>query len=79
MASARLDKISGPGTPVLTRLTISVSAKTPHLAATWCSVLGSKRILAASAAGTPVFSTHLSMVAPVPEAHLSFIEVKTWR
>ncbi len=74
MASASEHMISGAGMPVLTRLTMSVSAKTPHLAATWCRRPSSKSSLAVSAAGMPTLIMHLSMVAPVPDAHLSFIE-----
>ena len=76
MASASEHMISCDGMPHLTRLTMSVSANTPHLAATWCSL----RVVEAAAsttssAGMPTLMTHLSMVAPVPDAHLSFIEV----
>ena len=74
MASASEHMISREGMEALTRLTMSVSAKTPHLAATWCSLESSKRSRAASSAGMPTLMKHLSMVAPVPEAHLSFIE-----
>ena len=75
MASASEFMISSDGMPFLTRLTMSVSAKTPHLAATWCSFESSKPIFTTSSFGRPTLMTHLSMVAPVPEAHLSFIEV----
>ncbi len=75
IASASEHMISGDGMPDFTRLTMSVSAKTPHFAATWCSRDGSKVIAATSAAGIPTLIMHLSIVAPVPDAHLSFIEV----
>ena len=74
MASASEQSTSLAGMPLLTRFTMSVSAKTPHLAATWWSLLSSKWIWTTSAEGRPTLSMHLSMVAPVPEAHLSFIE-----
>jgi hypothetical protein len=74
MASARLHMISVEGIDAFTRLTMSVSANTPHLAATWWILLSSKRSTAASAAGMPTFRKHLSIVAPVPEAHLSFMD-----
>jgi hypothetical protein len=66
--------ISGAGMPDFTRLTMSVSAKTPHLAATWCSFDGSHGRLDTVSRGKPTLMRHLSIVAPVPEAHLSFIE-----
>ncbi len=75
IASASEFMISSDGMPFLTRLTMSVSANTPHLAATWCSFESSKPILTTSSLGRPTLMTHLSMVAPVPDAHLSFIEV----
>src|SRR3954466_3347744 len=75
IASASEFMISSDGMPLLTRFTISVSANTPHLAATWCSFESSKPILTTSSFGRPTLMTHLSMVAPVPDAHLSFIEV----
>ena len=74
MASASEQRISVEGMPDLTRLTMSVSAKTPHFAATWWSFDGSQASRPASSGGMPTFSMHLSMVAPVPEAHLSFID-----
>ncbi len=74
MASASEQAISSAGMPDLTRLTMSVSAKTPHLAATGCSFEPSKWSRAISLAGRPTLIMHLSMVAPVPEAHLSFME-----
>ncbi len=55
---------------------MSVSANTPHLAATWCSFVGVEvQRGATSSRGMPTLIMHLSMVAPVPDAHLSFIEV----
>ena len=75
IASASEFMISSDGMPFFTRLTMSVSANTPHLAATWCSFESSKPILTTSSFGRPTLMTHLSMVAPVPDAHLSFIEV----
>ncbi len=74
IASASEQSTSVAGMPLLTRFTMSVSAKTPHLAATWCSFESSKWICTTSAEGRPTLSMHLSMVAPVPDAHLSFIE-----
>ena len=74
MASASEHMISFDGIDALTRLTMSVSANTPHLAATWCSLLSSKCSFIASSDGMPTLMKHLSMVAPVPDAHLSFIE-----
>jgi hypothetical protein len=62
------------GMPLFTRLTMSVSAKTPHLAATWCSLRVVEVHLHALSGGRPTLIMHLSMVAPVPEAHLSFID-----
>jgi hypothetical protein len=53
---------------------MSVSANTPHLAATWCSFESSKWIVRTTSAGRPTLIMHLSMVAPVPDAHLSFID-----
>jgi hypothetical protein len=75
MASASEFMISLRGMPLFTRLTMSVSANTPHFAATWCSLVGSNTRPGTSSRGIATFSTHLSMVAPVPDAHLSFIEV----
>ena len=66
--------ISAEGIPDFTRLTMSVSAKTPHLAATWCSFDGSQGSFDTSSRGIPTLMRHLSIVAPVPDAHLSFIE-----
>jgi hypothetical protein len=74
MASASEQSTSVAGMPFFTRLTMSVSAKTPHLAATWWSLVSSKWICTTSAGGSPTLSMHLSMVAPVPDAHLSFID-----
>src|SRR3954447_24547691 len=74
IASASEHMISGDGIEAFTRLTMSVSAKTPHLAATWWSLLSSKCSFADSSFGMPTFMKHLSIVAPVPEAHLSFID-----
>ncbi len=42
MASASEHRTSLFGIPDFTRLTMSVSANTPHLAATWCSFESSK-------------------------------------
>ena len=53
---------------------MSVSANTPHFAATWWSFESSKWSFADSSRGMPTLSKHLSIVAPVPDAHLSFIE-----
>ncbi len=61
--------------PLFTRFTMSVSANTPHFAATWCSLVGSNLRFGTSSRGMPTLSTHLSIVAPVPDAHLSFIDV----
>jgi len=44
IASASEFMISIDGMPLFTRLTMSVSAKTPHLAATWCSLESSNPI-----------------------------------
>src|SRR3954466_6852300 len=74
MASASEHMISIEGIEAFTRFTMSVSANTPHLAATWCSLLSSKRSFIASSDGMPTLMKHLSMVAPVPDAHLSFID-----
>src|SRR4030095_14440277 len=74
IASASEQRISFDGMPDLTRLTMSVSAKTPHLAATWCSFDGSHGRGQPSAGSMPALIMHLSIVAPVPDAHLSFIE-----
>src|SRR3569832_1405217 len=74
MASASEHMISTDGIEDFTRLTMSVSANTPHFAATWCSLLSSKRSFMASSDGMPTLMKHLSMVAPVPDAHLSFID-----
>jgi len=74
IASASEHMISSDGIPVLTRFTMSVSAKTPHLAATWWRWASSKWSLRVSSDGMPTLIMHLSIVAPVPEAHLSFIE-----
>ena len=73
IASASEQSTSVAGMPLLTRFTMSVSAKTPHFAATWCSFESSKWIFTTSSAGRPTLSMHLSMVAPVPDAHLSFM------
>ncbi len=75
IASASEFMISGDGMPDFTRLTTSVSAKTPHLLATWWSFVSSKTICWTSVAAMPTLIMHLSIVAPVPEAHLSFIEL----
>ncbi len=75
MASASELSTSSLGMPVFTRLTMSVSAKTPHLAATWWSLESSKRSEVAKPGSAPTLIMHLSMVAPVPLAHLSFIDV----
>src|ERR1043165_2946204 len=69
IASASEFMISLRGMPDLTRLTMSVSANTPHLAATWCSLVGSNLSLGTSSRGMPTFSTHLSIVAGL-EAHM---------
>ena len=53
---------------------MSVSANTPHLAATWCSCVGRTCSAATSSRGMPTLIRHLSIVAPVPDAHLSFID-----
>ena len=53
---------------------MSVSANTPHLAATWCSLESSKCSDVTISGGALTLRKHLSIVAPVPEAHLSFIE-----
>jgi len=53
---------------------MSVSAKTPHLPATWCSRMPSYPWLHSSSAGMRSFALILSMTAPVPPAHLSFME-----
>jgi hypothetical protein len=75
IASASEQRISGAGMPLFTRFTMSVSAKTPHLAATWWSFESSKWTFDARArAARPTLIMHLSMVAPVPDAHLSFID-----
>ena len=74
IASASEHMISGDGIPDFTRLTMSVSAKTPHLAATWCSRDASHVNCITSSRGMPTLIRHLSIVAPVPDAHLSFIE-----
>ncbi len=75
MASASELSTSSFGMPVFTRLTMSVSANTPHLAATWCSFSSEKCRLVAKPGSAPTLIMHLSMVAPVPEAHLSFMLV----
>ncbi len=74
IASASEHMISSDGMPLLTRLTMSVSANTPHFAATWCRLSPLKWRFSVSSEGMPTLIMHLSMVAPVPEAHLSFIE-----
>ena len=74
IASASEQRISFDGMPDLTRLTMSVSAKTPHLAATWWSFVVSHGSFQASAGAMPALIMHLSIVAPVPEAHLSFMD-----
>ena len=79
IASASEHMISGAGTPDFSRPTMSVSANTPHLAATGCNLSDCHASAASASAAMPTFSTHLSMVAPVPEAHLSFIEAITRR
>ncbi len=53
---------------------MSVSANTPHFAATWCSFVSSKWSDVTRSGGALTLRKHLSMVAPVPLAHLSFIE-----
>jgi hypothetical protein len=77
IASASEHRISSAGMPLFTRLTMSVSAKTPHLAATWWSFEGRSESRTSSG-GRPTLIMHLSMVAPVPDAHLSFID-GDWR
>jgi hypothetical protein len=74
IASASEHMISLDGIPAFTRLTMSVSANTPHLAATWWSRDGSHCRLRTSSRGIPTLIRHLSIVAPVPDAHLSFID-----
>ena len=75
IASASEFMISLRGMPLFTRFTMSVSANTPHFAATWWSFVGSNLSPGTSSRGMPTLSTHLSIVAPVPDAHLSFIDV----
>ncbi len=53
---------------------MSVSAKTPHLAATWCSFESSKWSDVTISEGAFTLRKHLSIVAPVPDAHLSFMD-----
>ncbi len=74
MASASEQRTSWEGMPLLMRLTMSVSAKTPHLAATWWSFESSKWRLVTISGGAFTLRKHLSMVAPVPDAHLSFMD-----
>src|SRR5450631_985092 len=74
IASASEQRTSFDGMPLLIRLTMSVSAKTPHLAATWWIFVGSKWSDVTISGGAFTFKKHLSIVAPVPDAHLSFIE-----
>src|SRR5262249_28362072 len=74
IASASEQSTSAAGMPDLIRLTISVSANTPHLAATWCSFESSKCSDVTMSGGAFTLRKHLSMVAPVPDAHLSFID-----
>jgi hypothetical protein len=75
MASARLFMISLAGMPDFTRFTMSVSANTPHFAATWCNLVGSNFRFPSASGFMPTLIRHLSIVAPVPDAHLSFMEV----
>ena len=70
IASASEQRTSFDGMPLLIRLTMSVSAKTPHLAATWWSLLSSKWRLVTSSGGAFTLRKHLSMVAPVPRRAL---------
>ena len=55
--------------------TMSVSGEHAALRRDVVQLLSSKAILTTSSFGRPTFSTHLSIVAPVPDAHLSFIDV----
>ena len=73
MAEPREMTISSLLTPLLSRPTTSVSAKTPHLAATWWTVLSWTVTRPASSWLMPILARILSMVAPVPPAHLSFM------
>src|SRR5260221_12501849 len=70
IASASEQRTSLEGMPDLMRLTMSVSAKTPHLAATWCSFASSKWSDVTISGGAFTLRKHLSVVAPVPDAHL---------
>ena len=74
VGSVSEQRISRDSIPAFTRFTISVSANTPHLAATLCRRSGSYFTRHASAEGIPILIRHLSIVAPVPLAHLSFME-----
>src|ERR1700735_1290662 len=74
IASANEQRTSFEGIPLLIRLTMSVSANTPHLAATWWSFESSKWRLVTISGGAFTLRKHLSIVAPVPDAHLSFID-----
>src|SRR5258707_3457541 len=74
IASASEQSTSFDGMPDLMRFTMSVSANTPHLAATWCSFESSKWSDVTMSGGAFTLRKHLSMVAPVPDAHLSFME-----
>src|SRR5207247_4056390 len=74
MASNREAINSSGGVPSFCKPLTSVSAKTPHLPATLCSLTLWYPWLHKSAAGILSLALILSITAPVPPAHLSFID-----
>jgi len=65
---------SSVGVSCFWRPLMSVSANTPHLPATLCSLMPRYPCSLNSLAGMRSFALILSMTAPVPPAHLSFID-----
>ena len=73
IASKREAISSGAGTPCFWRPLMSVSAKTPHLPATGWSFWSAKESVPSVAGSSLSLAVILSMTAPVPPAHLSFM------
>ena len=65
--------ISSGGVPAFCSELMSVSAKTPHLPATGWIRIPRQPMFDSSAAGMRSLALILSMTAPVPPAHLSFM------
>src|SRR5580698_662662 len=75
MMASNNDAISSSGgVPTFCRPLISVSANTPHLPATLCSLIPLYPCRASSAVGIFSLALILSMTAPVPPAHFIIFE-----